>query len=463
MLLHLGRCRDRGKRTPALCAGEGWGAGASRLRGEEPHKAPLTRILCPFRETLRGRFGHRSRAPGPFSPRWEEGAGKDWRNLGHCGWPLPSALCPLPPPTHERGGGGGDPPRPEAPPHRGAHSLCLLRTWPGLGFPHAKLGSPPFLTSGWGAVLRVRPPQSPRPHCELEIQGRGGAGAADRCAAPGRWERAGEAAGLPAPLPGRGVCPAAPRRARGAAGHPASCARGAGRRGPAGCAAQKGLSCLAPHLCLQICTCTQINPGQMQGDCESSPPGKGPALLSAARGGGDGPGPAPPGSPHAAAKAALCTAEGLRLCARTLPARGFQAASALSPHPGRWPTGPQSLSPGQPLLEVTFSVKTPLTVLLWVSSAAYPPRGTRGPPWFSTHSPQTWSCSEPSRTASPSPLRPPSWPPRGPPVAWEGTVAGVTASRTPPCARPDVSSQPARGSTPMGPARLPPTACGPGE
>lgn len=174
-------------------------------------------------------------APGPFSPqvqgRGGQGQGEP-RPLWTARAPLPSrwawapALCPLPRANGERG------PPPGGPAPLQAHSLCLYRTWLGLGFPHAKLGSPPFLTSGCGPQSEATTKPPPALLAGKSRKGRGRGSGQVRGLRP-RWERAcGKQAGLPASLlsldPTRSAAggrPAAPRRGRGQAPR-ASCPPG---------------------------------------------------------------------------------------------------------------------------------------------------------------------------------------------------------------------------------------------
>lgn len=155
----------------------------------------------------------------------------------------------------------GKRPRPEAPPGGPAQRLCLLRTWRGLGFPSAKLGSPPTLTTERGPQSEAT--AKPGPPALLPGEPRaGGAGVVDRCAGSRAQVRARvQAAGggclgpLPVPTPPSrraGVRSAIPTRAR-----PAECpgqidrlarAPASGLLSPGAPAAPKGLRGWAPPL-----------------------------------------------------------------------------------------------------------------------------------------------------------------------------------------------------------------------
>lgn len=182
----------------------------------------------------------------------------------------------------------GKRPRPEAPPGGPALRLCLLRTWRGLGFPSAKLGSPPTLTTE-----RARSPERGRrkaPAAALLTgkpgKGRGwGRGQVRGLPAQVR-ARADEAGGgclgpFPAPTPPSqraGVRSAIPTKARLARcpGHidrlawvPASCLLSPGSRGAE---RVKGLGPTFVCRSAPALELTRTNEGRLR-----VPPGKGSA------------------------------------------------------------------------------------------------------------------------------------------------------------------------------------------
>lgn len=138
--------------------------------------------------------------------------------------PLPSGWARAPPrPSRPRA--WGKRPRPEAPPGGPAQRLCLLRTWRGLGFPSAKLGSPPTLTIQRGPQSEAT--AKPRRARLVSCKTKGGAGPGPRTGAraPGprcerAWKRRAGGGGLgPLPVPTppsqrAGVRPAGPTEAR---------------------------------------------------------------------------------------------------------------------------------------------------------------------------------------------------------------------------------------------------------
>lgn len=196
------RGRHRPPRPPALDPGGGWGRESGR-RGDQQRPRnvePLPSRGNPETDDLV--TGHKE---ATFRPR---GRG-------------PARSAPA------------SAPAPPGPP--GARSLCLLRTWPGSGFRAAELGPRPTSTPalpGERARSRARPPQStPRPAPGKPRKGRPGPGRC-RCG----WAQVGARGG------GGGAARARPR--------PDPTRRRA-RPEP-----HEGLSCLAPHLCLRIRTCS---------------------------------------------------------------------------------------------------------------------------------------------------------------------------------------------------------------